>query len=346
MANGDTQMKKLPQVSTNTITRIRWSPKDLVVLTSSYDCSLRLYDAQACSTKVIIRRKPPILDCSFFGPTKALSGDLEGTLSAYDLEKEVETTNTIAHDGAIRCIEVLQRQNKIYTGGVDKMVKLWDQNVKDSVASVSVGSKVLCMDASSQKVVIGCSDNTISVFDVRKFDAPILAREPMKSELRSVKCFPDQSGFVCGSVEGRVAWEYFDAAHSAKNFVFKCHRQKDKSTGNETIYSVNTIGFHHKTTFATGGGDGVVNMWDGITKSKLWRTPNFENPVTSLEFSPDATHLAIATSYEQDQGDKEKEKGIRPSPEIWIRAVSPESKSSSKDDSEKQESEEKRQRRA
>jgi len=311
-------MEKLPQVSTDTISRVRWSPKDPYVLTSSWDSSIRLYDASQRATKAVLRRKSPILDCSFLGPTRALAGDLEGKLSVYDLERQTEIVDaSTAHESPIRCIEVLQRQsNKIYTGGWDRTVKVWDpSNLTKPVASVKVGAKVFCMDACNQKVMVGCSDKTISVFDVRKFDAPVSAREPMKYQLRSLKCLPEAAGFVCGSVEGRVAWEYCDPSMASQKFAFKCHRQN--VNGNQIIHPVHALAFHPRGTFVTGGGDGYVCMWDGTTKKRLWRTPELGNAVTSLDFSPDGSKLAIAVSYDFVDG----EKASSTSPEIWIRSV-------------------------
>lgn len=305
------QLSRLPQVSTDTVSRIRWSPqqskegKDQNVLSSSWDCSLRFYDANVCATKALIKRQRPILDCAFYGPSRAVAGDLDGVLSCYDLETQTETfAATNAHESSIRCVEVLQRQNRIYTGSWDKQVKVWDTNSKKPAASVKVGSKVFCMDASSKHVVVGCSDKTISVYDVRKFDAPILARELLKFQLRSLKCFPDQSGFVCASVEGRVAWEYYDPGNSSRNFIFKCHRVKENKI--EAIYPVHALAFMNKHHFVTGGGDGCVNMWDSTTKKKLGRTPKFETAVTSLDVSPDGSKLAIAISSPFEEHDKSR----------------------------------------
>ena len=44
---------------------------------------------------------------------------------------------------------------------------------------------------------------------------------------------------------------------------------KDPS-GTDVIYPVNAIAFHPKYgTFATGGSDGIVNIWDGNNKKRL-----------------------------------------------------------------------------
>ena len=68
-----------------------------------------------------------------------------------------------------------------------------------------------------------------------------------------------------------MAVEYFDQdAEVQKNrYAFKCDRVKDPDIG-ELIYPVNAIAFHpmHRT-FATGGSDAIVNMWDPFNRKRL-----------------------------------------------------------------------------
>jgi len=75
------------------------------------------------------------------------------------------------------------------------------------------------------------------------------------------------------SIEGRVAMEYFDpAVAQTKKYAFKCHRAQDEK-GVDTVYPVNALGFHPSYgTFATGGCDGKVIMWDGENKVSLSRS--------------------------------------------------------------------------
>lgn len=37
-------------------------------------------------------------------------------------------------------------------------------------------------------------------------------------------CAADKTGYLIGSIEGRVAVHHVEDANSAKNFTFKCHR--------------------------------------------------------------------------------------------------------------------------
>jgi cell cycle arrest protein BUB3 len=69
---------------------------------------------------------------------------------------------------------------------------------------------------------------------------------------------------------GRVAVEFFDSNPEIqkKKYAFKCHRSKEN--GIENIFPVNAIAFHKQYgTFATGGSDAFVNMWDGANKKRL-----------------------------------------------------------------------------
>ena len=112
------------------------------------------------------------------------------------------------------------------------------------------------------------------------------------------------------------------------------------------IYPVNAISFHREyNTFATGGSDGLVNIWDGANKKRLCQFHKYPTSVSrsvrllqsfakssdqiiisltviffSLSFSNDGTVLAIASSYMFENVDNPPD----PLPEdaIFIRHVS------------------------
>lgn len=48
----------------------------------------------------------------------------------------------------------------------------------------------------------------------------------LKFQTRAIKAFPDKTGYVLSSIEGRVAVEYLDPSPEAqkKKYAFKCHR--------------------------------------------------------------------------------------------------------------------------
>lgn len=119
------------------------------------------------------------------------------------------------------------------------------------------------------------------------------------------------------SIEGRVAVEFFDENEQvqAKKYAFKCHRQT--IDGVDHVYPVSGLAFNpmcvlnsgelrilliirRHGTFATGGGDATVSLWDPFAKKRLRQFPKYSSPISALEFNCDGTKLAIAMSEDDD----------------------------------------------
>jgi cell cycle arrest protein BUB3 len=159
---------------------------------------------------------------------------------------------------------------------------LWDvrQNSNSrAIATLELPGKAFSMDvdAAHHRVVVATAGRRNVVIDLKTIDGKIqpsivLDRESsLKYQTRTIRFFPDGRGMALGSVEGRVGVEYLDELPNAvpnssnKKYAFKCHRV------NDTVYPVNCIAFHPRftDTFATGGCDGSVVLWDGGNKKKV-----------------------------------------------------------------------------
>ena len=109
-----------------------------------------------------------------------------------------------------------------------------------------------------------------------------------------------------------------DAEIQKKKYAFKCHRVKQDGT--EYIYPVNAISFHHHhNTFATGGSDGFVNIWDPFNKKRLCQFHRYPVDISSLSFNWEGTMVAIAVSqvYREEATSEKNEKNA-----IFVRQVS------------------------
>ena len=162
-------------------------------------------------------------------------------------------------------------------------------------------------------LLVGTAGRQLFKLDERKLGTPLEQREsPLKFQTRAVACVPGTSpasdAYAAASIEGRVAIEYGDAAHGT-SYAFKCHRQ------GSTIYPVNALCFNPVYgTFASGGADGCVYVWDAKAKKRL---ASFTVPtsVAALDFSADGTLLAMASSYTFEEG----EKADVPPDEVYVR---------------------------
>lgn len=125
------------------------------------------------------------------------------------------------------------------------------------VAKLSLPDKCYSMDLCPERnlLLVATAGRHIYLYDTRSLSAgPLQKRESsLKYQTRSVKFFGDGSGFVCGSVEGRVAVDFVDASPEiqAQRYAFKCHRQAttpDPSTNApmEIVYPVNALAYHPK----------------------------------------------------------------------------------------------------
>ena len=119
----------------------------------------------------------------------------------------------------------------------------------------------------------------------------------LKFMTRAVACMPSDEGYASSSIEGRVAVEWFDPSpeSQARKYAFKCHRQPVDDV--DVVYPVNALAFHPlHGTFATGGGDGVVAIWDAVAKRRIRIYPKLASGVAAASFSSNGKYLATAIS--------------------------------------------------
>lgn len=184
---------------------------------------------------------------------------------------------------------------------------------------ISLPGKPHALASSPSKIVVAMTGRIINIYDITAIAElfttggtdlkPWQQRESSLRYLtRAVACMPSDLGYATSSIEGRVAVEWFEdtAESQARKYAFKCHRQAAPDGDGDVVYPVNALVFHPKHgTFASGGGDGTVALWDAEAKRRLKQYQRFPNSVAALAFSGDGKYLAIGVcpGFETGQED-------------------------------------------
>ncbi len=202
------------------------------------------------------------------------------------------------HNKPVRCLKHDKETSCLLSGSWDSTVRVWDARSDTLQHTLVAPERVFSLDSAGHTLVVGTANRHIWLYDTRTWTVREKRTSSLKHMTRQVRCMPDGTGFVTSSMDGRVGVDYLNGN---KGYAFKCHRASQEDT--TLVYPVHALAFHPKfCTFATGGGDGCVSVWDALSKKRLRHFPAFSTSIASLAFNRDASLLAIASSYTFDQG--------------------------------------------
>jgi len=295
------------------ISSVEFGPSSNVLLASSWDSNVYLYDAGANVRLANFPSKAAVLDCCFWDSTHGFCGGLDRNVKMFDFNNGTELVLG-SHNNSVKCLEFSIHTGMLFSGGWDGMVFAWDPRAQQpQVQGLHQPGKVFTLSLSDNRLVVGTAGRHVCIYDIRNLGQGALEQREssLKYQTRCIRCFTDRTGYALGSIEGRVAVEYFDDSMAVNKYAFKCHRTK------EAIFPVNCMSFHPMHgTFATGGCDGYVNIWDAKNKKRLSQFHQYPTSIASLAFNYDGSLLAIAASYTFEKGEIE-----HPDDQIIIRVI-------------------------
>ncbi|KAJ6986326.1 mitotic checkpoint protein BUB3.2 [Populus alba x Populus x berolinensis] len=269
--------RELSNPPTDGISNLRFSNHSDHLLVSSWDKTVRLYDAGTNVMRGEFMHGGAVLDCCFHDDSSGFSASADNTVRrlVFNYEKEDILGR---HDAHVRCVEYS------YATGASGQERTL-------IGTYLQPERVYSLSLVGNRLVVATAGRHVNVYDLRNMSQPEQRRESsLKYQTRCVRCYPNGTGYALSSVEGRVAMEFFDSseASQAKNYG----------------------------TFATGGCDGFVNIWDGNNKKRLYQYSKYPSSIAALSFSRDGSLLAVASSYTYEEGDKPHEPDA-----IFVRSV-------------------------
>ena len=326
----DSSHHELDDPPTDLISSVKFSPTGDSIAVASWDRLVhiytRLYDGpQPYKLAWRLRMKAPILDACW-------SQD-EGAIVTVGVDRTVRVVMLDGSDDPTLEPQILSEHhlpsNNVAISKDNELLisTSWDGTMHvhslqgKGMVRIRLAAKPYALALSENRVVVAMAARKVSVYDLDALkqlleesgdSKEILEVKPwqeresqMKLMPRALACLPDGSAFVTSSIEGRVSVEWFDENLQERTYAFKCHRQKGPSVdedwkpdGNpedmEYVYPVNALAFHPVYgTFATGGGDGVVSIWDAQTKKRVKQYQGLGDSVNAVDFSPDGKFMAV-----------------------------------------------------
>ena len=251
-----------------------------------------------------------------------------------DISSSTQTVLS-SHTAGVKSLAYASTQSILVSASWDKTLHIHFPADSTCVpTTIRLPSKPFSLSASPSKLVVAMASRAVHIYDLRSLATlsaqnaatttegsadnelqlePWQRRESsLKFLTRAVACMPDDSGYASSSIEGRVAVEWFDPSTTsqARKYAFKCHRQTSPE-GIDVIYPVNALAFHPvHGTFASGGGDGFVALWDGVAKRRIRQYQRYPASVASLSFSGDGKFLAVAVCPGFEDGKEEVGEGV------------------------------------
>lgn len=336
MANAQHDLDNPPS---DAISSVCFSPTGNFLAVGSWDRTVSIYQRSEGSGTPFtfsgrrIQCRAPVLDVCFGAVDESLycvGLDHDVRLLQNDGEQLILST----HGAASNKIAYSKEQGVLVSTSWDGTMHIHTPG-NSGFISIQLPAKPFALSLTADKAVVAMAERKVSVYDLHALKmlveqaggpddrntievAPWQQRESsLKFMTRAVACMPDGSGFATSSIEGRVGVEWFDPEEQKKTYAFKCHRQTSTMPAEEgegggekevdVVYPVNALAFHPvHGTFATGGGDGVVVLWDAQTKRRVRQYPKLGASVAAIDFSADGRYLAIGVSPGFEDGGEDE----------------------------------------
>ncbi|KAL9000098.1 MAG: hypothetical protein Q9169_001173 [Polycauliona sp. 2 TL-2023] len=312
---------ELSDPPSDAVSAIKFAPASLQLLVASWDKNVYLYDTSDNGGRLLrtYQHRAPVLDVCFGDNDEdAYTVGLDWDVRRLNLSTGDQTVLS-SHSAGVKSLVYSSQHHILVSASWDSTLNIHHLSSKSSPpTSITLPSKPFSISLTATKLVVAMASRALHIYDLASLasssiadttESQTLAAIPVSVEpwqrresslkfmTRAVACMPNDAGYASSSIEGRVAVEWFDPSpeSQARKYAFKCHRQANE--GIDVVYPVNALAFHPvHGTFASGGGDGFVALWDGVAKRRIRQYQKFASSVSAVAFSGDGKFLAVAIS--------------------------------------------------
>ena len=286
----------VPQIEhTNVITSNVFSPDGKLVLTSSYDSSARLWNAETGVLLRVFRGHEHVIHAAAFSPDGrlVLSGSHDRTLRLWETASG-RLVRTIAHPGEFSVINSAAYSpdgKRLYSGTLEGTVRIWDaasgallRKMQDHQSQVHS----LAISADGKRLLSGSADKSLILWNALTGEM-IRRLTGHTGEVVSVALSADGTRAISGSNDGTV--KYWNLRSGTLVRTFAAHRRRpppDKSFEKAWL-DVKAVAISPDGSKAVAGYfDSTINLWD-VASGNLVHSKVEQDKAMAAAFSPDGT---------------------------------------------------------
>ena len=292
---------------TEMINAVAFSPDNTTFASGSADNKILLWNRHKPQRPVTLTgHKAGILSLVFAPDGKTFaSGSADGTVRFWDIQKPQEYyIFTDGHSDSVKAIAFSTDGNSLAAAALNGTVQIWNTNTKQqsTVPPIAHYDITVAMAFSSDATlfVSNGADAEFSSHGPDNIGREWLAHDVIRAWILptgdELTFFQQSCKALAFSPDNRI----LAASDTNKTRLW------DVKTGTELFkldakqFFTNAVAFSHDgTTLATGGGPGIIHLWNVKTGSKLATltatfTDSSESEAEVLAFSPDDSTLAVS----------------------------------------------------
>jgi WD40 repeat protein len=322
---------------TQGVMSVAFAPDDKRMLTTSSDQTAKVWDTATGAELLQLTGHGDGVDAGVFSHDGKLiaTASLDKTIRLWDAATGKELRKLEGHTTRVRGVAFSPDDKRLISGGWDTKARLWEVGTGKPLAALQHTSGIegvaFSPDGKSVALALGW-DNTVRVWDVTGetgkplwtgkvgqaftvafsrdgkkliaggWDSRVHVWDAVTGKESAASTGPGHTGWVHGvgfladrntlvsaSSDGKVI--LWDAARGKELRVL------DTPANRSWCLAVSPDG----KTFATGGNDQAISIWDART-GMIAKTLKFEGPIKGVAFSPDGKRLAAVSDDSSNDG--------------------------------------------
>ncbi len=269
------------------VTAVAWSPDGKRFVSSSWDQTLRLWDAATNTLLQTLSGHQSSVYSVAWSPdgTSIVSGDQTGTILLWNGSTGALTRTLNGHERWISDLAWSPDSTRFVSGSDDGTFRTWDASTGVVLNTNSIhmgGVSALAWSPDGRRIASGSWGLEMAIWDVET-QAALVFRSDLRENVISLCWSPDGSELYCGTDDPTIRIR--NAETGVESRVLTGHQ------GDVNTVALSPDGMH----LASASNDQTIILWDVYSGVALSTFSGHQGDVYGVAWHPDGTHLVSSS---------------------------------------------------